>query len=180
MLKSETKQIGDRGYSYTVEQFGARQGGRVLIRLAKMLGKPIGDAVSAGNELDVQTIGRLLAGLSASVNEADYDYLCDVFLAKTHVSGGDYGARIVPLSTGGMFDLHFGGAYAELGEWILFAVEVNYGSFLAVAGGKAKDLGSALQVSDLPGVTSPSPSPTDSKRIGRSGESQAQKDSPRA
>lgn len=175
MIKSERKAIGERGFSYTVRQFGAREGGRMLVFLGKLMGKPIGDAVSAGQALTLETVGRLISGLAEAVSEADFDRLVDAFARHTEVSGGDFGDKSIALSTEGLFDLHFAGAYAELGAWLRFAIEVNYSSFFAkLGGGKVADLAAALRVSEPPkDKPSPSPSPNTSEMDGRSGGSQA-------
>jgi hypothetical protein len=161
MIKSEQKAIGDRGYTYTVRQFGAREGGRMLVFLGKLLGKPIGDAVSGGKSLDLETAGRVISGLADAVSEQDFDHLVNSFAKHTDVTGGTYGAKSLPLHTEGVLDLHFAGAYGELLQWLAFAVEANYASFFAgLGGGKVTDLVSALRVSEPPNNESPSPSPS--------------------
>ena len=174
MIKTESKAIGERGFTYTVRQFGAKEGGRMLVFLGKLMGKPIGDAVSAGRELDLETVGRVIAGLADAVSEQDFDRLVDAFAKQTDVSGGQY-TNAVPLNTEGVFDLHFAGAYAELGAWLMFAVEVNYSSFFSeLAGGKVSDLAAALRVSPAASEQeSESQSPITSKTSRRSGESRA-------
>ena len=135
MKEIKSKQVGDRGFTYHVTQFGAKQGGRVMVRLLKMVGAAAGGAMSGdGVALSVESIGALVTNLAESVSEADYDYLCDVFAKETKFEGGELPAAI-PLSPA--FDQHFAGQYKELGLWLLFAIEVNYDSFLP-AGGIAK------------------------------------------
>lgn len=148
MIKDETKTIGERGYSYTVQQFGAREGGRMLVRLGKLLGKPVGDAVSAGESLQLETVGRVISGLADSITEQDFDQLVDAFSKRTKVTGGEYGSKTIPLSTEGVLDLHFAGAYGELVSWLMFAIEVNYADFLSGLGGaKLSDLARELRAS---------------------------------
>lgn len=127
-IETKSKQIGK--HTYYVEQFGAKQGGRVLVRVAKMLGTAIGGAVEAGERLDAAVIGKTLSGFTEHLTEADYDYLCDSFSPKTRVSGGDYGEKKPKLAD--YFDSHFAGEFWEMGQWLAFCFEVNYGSFLAV------------------------------------------------
>jgi len=174
MIKTEKKKLGSRGYTYAVRQFGAKQGGRVLVRLGKLLGKPIGDAVSAAESLDTETIGRLITGLAEALSETEYDFFVDAFAEHTEVSGGEYQDKSIPLGAEGVFDLHFAGAYVELVEWLRFAVEVNYSSFFSGLGSEAKDLAAALRVSKpAERGSSPSPSPNTYETTGRSGASQA-------
>lgn len=181
MIKTESKEIGTRGYTYTVKQFGAREGGRMLVRLAKMLGKPVGDAVSAGESLDIRVAGSVIGGLAESVTEDEFDRLCTSFAKCSTVHGGDaeqpaqlqYGRKAIPLSDSSIFDLHFAGAYVELVGWLMFALEVNFGSFLAVADAAKTDLLSGLRASDGAAESaSPLRSPPISKTSGQSGASQ--------
>lgn len=154
MIKTENKAIGSRGYVYTVTQFGAREGGRMLVRLAKLLGKPIGEAMAGG--IDFKTAGNVVAQLAETLTEDEFDHLCTSFAGRSSVSGGsvedqrfNYGAKQVPLRDSAIFDLHFAGDYVELFQWLAFALEVNYGGFLPViqqARSLAQDLrGSATE-----------------------------------
>jgi len=135
MRETKQKQIGDRGYTYHVNQFGARHGGRVLVRLLKMIGGAAGDAMQGDDVagFDAALVGKLVSNLAETAKEEDFDFLCDTFAKASQVSGGEF-ANPVPLSSDGLLDLHFAGCYKELGHWILFAVEVNFGNFLADAG----------------------------------------------
>lgn len=127
-IEVKSKDIGK--HTYKVEQFGAKAGGRMLVRLAKMLGGAVGGAIEAGDEVDVAAIGKTLTGFAENIAESDYDYLCDAFSAKTRVTGGVYGSKEPLLKD--FFDDHFAGNYVELGEWLYFCLEANYGSFLDV------------------------------------------------
>lgn len=168
MIKTESREIGERGYTYTVQQLGAREGSRTLVRLAKMLGKPVGDAVSAGEQLDTNTVGSVISGLAEAITETEFDHLVSVFSKRSTVSGGNaeqahqlqYGPKQVPLSDVGIFDLHFAGAYVELMGWMMFALEVNFGGFLAVANAAKTDLIGSLR--DSGAAESPSPSQSQS------------------
>jgi hypothetical protein len=131
MRETKQKQIGDRGHVYHVTQFGARHGGRVLVRLLKMIGGAAGEALKSEGEFDMQAVGNVVANLAESVSENDFDFLCDTFAKTTSV---EIEGKTIPLTTEGIFDLHFAGAYVELGQWLLFAVEVNFGGFLDAGG----------------------------------------------
>lgn len=135
MRETKSKQVGGRGYTYHVTQFGAREGGRVLVRLLKMIGGAAGEAMANDTEgFDMVVVGRMISNVAETVSEQDFDYLVDTFMKTTSVSGGTYGDRQVPLGTDGVFDLHFAGAYQELGQWLLFAIETNFGGFLGEGG----------------------------------------------
>ena len=162
MRDTQIKQLGSRGYSYHVNQFGAREGGRIGIRLMKMIGGVVGTAVEGASlqagddgqvEVDIMsigmgTVGKMITNLATTVSEADYDYLCDVFTKTSAVSGGEY-SEPMPLAAEGVFDLHFAGEYVELGQWLVFAIEVNFGRFFGEGGliKKAQAVASARQVS---------------------------------
>lgn len=135
MRETKTKTIGSRGFTYHVVQFGAKEGGRVLVRLLKMVGSAAGGALAGDDEsaFTLEAIGRVISDLAESVSEADFDYLCDTFAKATSVSGGDFNGP-VPLTTEGLFDIHFAGQYAEMASWLAFAIEANYGSFLPEGG----------------------------------------------
>jgi len=135
-IEVKSKVIGK--HTYKVEQFGAKAGGRMLVRLAKMLGAAVGETVEASSGLNTAIIGRTIASLTEHISEEDYDYLCDSFAAKTRVTGGEYGSNEPKLVD--FFDTHFAGRYLELGEWLTFCLEANYGSFLAVIGEEARAL----------------------------------------
>lgn len=183
MRETKAKEIGDRGYSYHVIQFGAREGGRVLVRLLKMLGGVAGTAIEGATldekeqaetalvSIGMSTAGKMLSNFAETVSEDDFDYLIDKFAPTTSVSGGDFKGA-VPLSTEGVFDLHFAGAYPELGQWLLFAIEVNFGSFLGEGGilQKAKAMANVRPVSAAKAASaSKSRSPNISATSGQSG-----------
>jgi len=140
-IEVKSRVIGE--HTYRVEQFGAKKGGRILVRLAKMLGASIGGAIESGDKVDATVIGKTLTSLTDQITEEDYDYLCDNFAAKTRVTGGQYGSNEPKLAD--FFDSHFAGNYLELGEWLAFCLEANYGSFLAVIGEEAKALAGVRQ-----------------------------------
>jgi len=156
MRETKAKQIGDRGVTYHVTQFGARHGGRVLVRLLKMVGGAAGEALKSDGDFDMQAVGNVVANLAESVSEDDFDYLCDTFSKTTAI---EVDGKTMPLTTEGLFDLHFAGAYLELGQWLLFAVEANFGSFLD-AGGIVRKAANDLPASaSKAGAASPSISP---------------------
>ena len=117
-MKRESKQIGE--YTYAVQQLGSRAGGRLLIRFSKKLGQGIKSGAT--------TIDRI-AGAVESLEESDYDYLVDLLAPQTYVSGGGLAK---PVKLVDVFDVHFAGRYLEMGQWLTFCLEVNYGDFLAV------------------------------------------------
>ena len=170
MRETKQKQIGTRGHTYHVTQFGARHGGRVLVRLLKMIGGAAGEAMKGDADgFDMRTVGGMVSNLAETVNEDDFDYLCDTFAKTTSI---ELDGKVVSLTTEGLFDLHFAGAYIELGQWLLFAVEVNFGGFLGEGGivQRAKAVATAHQDSDGANAEpSQSTSPITSAVSGQSG-----------
>jgi hypothetical protein len=103
----------------------------------KTLGKPIGNAIGGGESIDNAVVGKIISGLSESIEADDIDFLCDEFSKTSDVQGGEETAwrqfaQPVPLSAenGALLDMHFAGQYGELLQWLMFCVEVNYGDFL--------------------------------------------------
>lgn len=135
MRKQESKEIG--GARFEVTQLGATQGNKVLIRLINVMG-PL---VTAGKEP-----GKGLGAAMRYLQEDDLDYFCKAFAPVTFVDGRELSRE---------FDLYFAGKYDELFEWLVFCVQLNYGSFL-------KGQGLANMLGRLgPKVESKSSSPTD-------------------
>jgi len=128
MKETKTQEIGNRGFTYSVEQLGARQGGRVFARIANMLGGALGSALSGGESFSVDSVGKVFASLAESITEENLDYLVDTFIPTTKVAGGQLPAPL-PLSAVDP-DQHFAGAYGEMMQWLGFCLEVNYASFL--------------------------------------------------
>jgi len=140
MRKTKQKRIGGRGYVYHVTQFGAREGGHVLVRLLKILGGSVGEALQGATDFDMGVVGKVIANLATTVDEKDLDYLVDTFAKTTSV---EIEGKPVPLTAEGVLDVHFAGEYTELSQWLAFAVEANFGDFFGAAGilkAKASDL----------------------------------------
>lgn len=120
MLESSTRRIGR--YEYKVTQLQAIKGRRLLVKLLKALG-PAAEALSVSSQ---DNAGALIGKLTAGLDEALVDELCDTFAARSEfqLENGKW------MDLAGQFDLHFAGQYGEMAKWLAFAVEVNYGSFL--------------------------------------------------
>jgi hypothetical protein len=103
--KSETREIGGR--KYTVRQMGAVKGSRLLVKIMKVMGA--GDAKSVIAALDDALFVEVMNEL-APWTEVEIE-----------------SNRVVRLSD--VLDAHFAGNYADLTEWLIFAVEVNFADF---------------------------------------------------
>lgn len=109
MINTVTKTIGET--SYAVSQLGALQGREALRRLAAIAGP----AIEGGETV---FFGKLVA----SIQKDDLEYFCNLFAKSTILDGK------VPLAS--TFDVHFAGNYGDMLEWLIFAMEVNFKSFL--------------------------------------------------
>lgn len=144
MIETKKKQIGE--YEYCVEQLGAREGLSVMVKLGKMLGEPLGQAVTkaeaGGSGLDAA--GAAVSGLLQNLDEPGILGLLDVFAKKTTVTGG----HLTGMKLEAIADQFFAGRYQDLGLWFAFCLEVNYGGFFAVLSSlnpKVASVASALQ-----------------------------------
>lgn len=133
-LETKDKQIGR--YTYEVTQLGFKEGRAFLARVFKILGPVVSELVKGGAKVSdvLNKDGRGAAGaifeISQQLSEADLTYACGVMGKKSCVVLED-GKK--PQLSDEFMELHFAGHYDEMFKWLLFAVEVNYGSFF---GGK--------------------------------------------
>jgi hypothetical protein len=130
-LKRETKVIGETEYQTT--QLDAVTARRVFLRLAKLLAPmaaEIGDGKGGGEKMF-----RALATAIQSASEEDLDYFCDQFAKVTDVVIVDEkGNRKAPRLSS-IMALHFvGDKFGDLFDWLLFCLEVNFGSFFGKLG----------------------------------------------
>jgi hypothetical protein len=73
-------------------------------------------------------IGRALAGLLERVSPEEIVEVARQLAATTEVS--QPGGR-APAQLSEVFDVHFAGDYLALVDWLRFALEVNFGPFVA-------------------------------------------------
>lgn len=129
-MPRELKERTISGTTYRVHQLGALQGRKVLARLGKVL------AVVQSDKLE-----SLLA-------EDEVDYLCDTFGRTTEVHLGDKWPQLSDV-----FDEHFAGRYADLLSWLMFALEVNFGSFFTEAVKKLEGFAATVKKSKSESTT---------------------------
>jgi len=110
MREVKSKTIKD--CTYEVTQLGAIKVRSLLTRLARILGSGGGDMAKS-------------LGL---ITEEDMTYVCDAFAELTVVHQPDGKAPYLK----NCFDLHFAGKYDEMIQWLMFCLEINFGSFLDV------------------------------------------------
>lgn len=120
-MAGDPQQKTINGVTYEVSPFGCRQGLRILTTLTKMLGP-------AAKELTRGESGAL-AAVGAMAETLDPDQvlsLAETFAEFITVQMGDKKPRLKDV-----FEVHFRADYGSMLELLAFAIEVNYGSFLA-------------------------------------------------
>lgn len=150
-IKSQT--IGDN--EYQVVQLTATKALQLTARLSNALGPALAAAVT-GDGGTTSKAASFFGALLASPQLGDHlEWLCKHLAPSTQVTTPD--GKSFTLSA--KFDTHFAGDMSGLIEWLVFACEVNAGSFFAeLLGGKFK----------LPGLTTSkaSKSPTAAETTG--------------
>lgn len=131
------------GFTYKVTQLGAKEGRRVFARLVSTLGGAVG---ALAKEVMNASEGKQEGGVDAAQGVASFadritpetlDFFCDTFSTYTLIC---HGATEQPMAR--EFDDHFAGRYAQMVQWLIFCIEVNFGSFL-------KGLGDIVALSGL-------------------------------
>jgi hypothetical protein len=117
----ESKQHTFDGFTYTIQQLGAKEGRVVLARIARIVA-----AAAAGEGAD-----ESVAKLAEKLTDAEVNFLCDTFTKTTQVAaeGTDKVLRLEDV-----FDSHFAGQYGAMLKWLWAALETNFGSFFANLG----------------------------------------------
>jgi hypothetical protein len=117
-IRTEDRTIGE--FTYHASQVPALEGRRAFARLARLLGPALA-AMATGQGADV---GGALGRLVENLKDEDMDYFCDLFGKHCTV---DYPKGRV--SVGEIFPIHFAGNYGAMMKWVLFNLELNFGSF---------------------------------------------------
>lgn len=127
MREENTKQIG--GSTYVVRQLPATQAQRLFVRLTKLLGPGVA-------ELTKGKTGMRPAALSvlSQLNESDVEDITKQMAKMSEVDNK-------PLHL--IFETHFTGKHADLWQWLLFALEVQFKDFFDVLRGLFAGLGAA-------------------------------------
>lgn len=124
MREVQEKKIGDN--TYRVRPMGAREGRRVLARLAQVLGGGLAGIVSAANGGGKDAVFQGLESIAKNFTEEQIDYFCETFTPFTSVRKPD--GKEPQLKD--CFDDLFACNYWEMSQWLMFCLEVNFGSFL--------------------------------------------------
>ncbi len=133
MRAPEKTTIG--AYTYEVTPLPAGQALKTLARLLRLLAPGLGHVGSLRPA--VMTLARItLGGLADALMRLsgdELDALCRELAEPTMVHGPGGAA---PFKLAAQFDVHFQGEMLALGEWLGFAVAVNYGPLLLALGEK--------------------------------------------
>jgi hypothetical protein len=116
IAKNKTKLIGD--FEYVVTPLPAGQANDVLRRLLAVVG---GGLEKLGPGADA---AAAIGGMIRSLDQHDQDHIIRWLAGSTQVRRGP---QTVPLAS--CFDEHFAGEIGEEIDWLVFALEVNFGRF---------------------------------------------------
>lgn len=120
MRQFEEREID--GEIWTVQQFPATVGLKMLSRLARLCGGPLGQAVGAftkglDSELDVGLLGKAIGSLAERLDENEIEVLVKRLLQDTRVNGKE----VLP-----QFDTLFQARYLTLLQVLGMVLEVNF------------------------------------------------------
>lgn len=135
-----------KGTLYEVTPLGAKLANPVLVRLFKILGPGIANLIASPEAVSLGT-ASMISELSERLGDKDVEVLITTFAPTTLIQTSDMKGP-GPLDPQRLDD-HFAGNLGEQYLWILFCIEVNFGSFLG-------DLESAFRRAK--GTGSPTPS----------------------
>ena len=126
MIETKTKVIN--GNEYMVRQYGARLGGRIKVRLAKLIGPALTSFFDQKSGLTEpaaveKAIGIFLDNLSVE----EYDSLVMQMIPN-------YVWKNEKEITEKNFDMEFAGDYASLYKLLWFIIQVDYQDFLEMGG----------------------------------------------
>jgi hypothetical protein len=140
MRDIETKQIGD--FYYRVKQLPDKEGYRLFVRLTRTLmpslasmlqGAPDdGNAVSL-SALTTKMLGDAVMQLAMNLDEDVFQSIYETLAIDCSISNDD--TNWVPLKSD---KEHWSGRFAQMMQFIVFALEVNYADFLGGKGSIAR------------------------------------------
>lgn len=113
------------GVKYATTQYPATKGLKLLTRLSKIIGKPMGVLTATGGldaEVTPDLIGSAIEALTSQIDEEIVDKIVKDALVSTEVLGEE-GRR--PLN----FDIDFAGRYGHLFKVLKEVLAFQYGDF---------------------------------------------------
>ena len=129
MLKIANRTIN--GKRYDIVALAAEPGRRMLIKLFKLIGPTLSQALRGKSslkelrivDLSGDDLANMVMELSERVSEDDFNTIVETFLGSTQIDG----KPVEPY-------LAFAADYGSLFKWLGFCVEHNYSSFLGDLG----------------------------------------------
>jgi hypothetical protein len=127
----KTESVTINGTKYELQQLGALQARRVLVRLGQVLSAPIARLANIDGGLDLTAIAGAVADALKGLDPDVLDEVCNAFaVASLVVIGPGQKAELAIL-----FDDHFAGkTESDMLLWLGHCVRLNYPTFL---GGQA-------------------------------------------
>jgi hypothetical protein len=125
------------GYRYKVRQLGATDGLEVLTDLSKLLLPSLGAIIGGGKtavsslmnaEVDGAAFGDAAEHIAKNLTTNSVRDIVAKFAEVTDIYGPGFGDQGAPMDA--HFEDHFAGRYSELLQWLRFALDLNFGSFL--------------------------------------------------
>ena len=128
----ETKKKIIDGSEFMVRQYGARLGGRIKIRIAKLVGPALATMMDAKKDqqstnVQPEILEKALTTFMEGLSAEDYDSLIMQMIPG-------YVWKDEKEITEKTFDSEFAGNYSTLYKLLWFILEVNYGDFLELIG----------------------------------------------
>lgn len=115
------------GLEYQFSKYGAKQGLKTLLRLSKMIGKPLAIAVGSAKgegslkdkQIDMSVIGEAIQALTEQIDQDEVLSLVEQLTATDALCDGK---KII-------FNSHYEGRYGHMFKVMAAALEVQYGNF---------------------------------------------------
>ncbi len=130
MRRTEKKVI--EGITFEVNQLGAREGRRVLLKLGKVLGPVMGSLFELQDGIKLDVVLYAVGQIVERISDGDLDDLCETMGKHTEFMPAG-STKTINLSMAQQ-DLLFAGKYHVLFQWLAFAIKVNYEDFISALG----------------------------------------------
>jgi hypothetical protein len=137
------------GVEYSLEQLGAVQGRRFVLRLMSNAA-PIIQKLAETDTLNEQA---LFAALGVGLSNLDSDLveeLSDAFAKKTQVHQGEMWIGLDKL-----YDQHFAGQYLSMGKWLFESMKLNFADFLGGSSDALASVRAKITASKSPKTPTP-------------------------
>lgn len=127
MTEPQSKVIG--GVTYEVYPLGFGQARSLFVRLFRVAGPAVAQTVMAAaqggglGDLGDKDVMTAVEAMADRLTEEDFKYVCDVLANQTMVSGAGKLSEVE--------ENHWRGRFAEMFQWLGFALQVNYAGFFS-------------------------------------------------